>query len=263
MDNRGKNYYLVRQHESSKWFFVPWDLDLTAGICFPTERKDVMELRMYNGLFRRLMQQPEFVQAVTDRWNHLRSGLFEKDNLKSLYRQNYQRLAGNGIYDRQQRFPELRGEFESPSSEIDFLEQWLDARVDFLDGWLGNTARLVRRLQRKQNPRISVAACWSPRSVWLILNRRNFFQPKLFTAHRDVVVADGDLITGQDAVAGFVQSRVHGGFLATGANRFNLAQFIGPGQKIFATFEGFALEIGAQPVAQDRDVQTIADESQL
>ena len=157
MDNRGKNYYLVRQHESSKWFFVPWDLDLTAGICFPTERKDVMELRMYNGLFRRLMQQPEFVQAVTDRWNHLRSGLFEKDNLKSLYRQNYQRLAGNGIYDRQQRFPELRGEFESPSSEIDFLEQWLDARVDFLDGWLGNTARLVRRLQRKQNPPIAPA----------------------------------------------------------------------------------------------------------
>lgn len=157
MDNRGKNYYLVRQSEFSPWFFVPWDLDLTAGICFPTERKDVMESRMYNQLFRRLMRQPEFVQAVTDRWNHLRSGLFKKENLKSLYRQNFQCLTDNGVYDRQQQFPELRANFDSPESEMEFLEQWLDSRIDFLDGWFGNTTRLVKRLKREQDPSFAPA----------------------------------------------------------------------------------------------------------
>jgi len=150
MDNRSKNYYLVRQSESSPWFFVPWDLDLTAGICFPTVRKDVMEARMYNGLFRRLMQHPEFVQAVTDRWRHLRSGLFEKETLKSLYRQNFQRLTDNGVYARQQQFPKLRADFDSPEREIEFLEQWLDSRIDFLDSWFGQTERLVKRLRREQ-----------------------------------------------------------------------------------------------------------------
>lgn len=153
MDNRSKNYFLVRQTEKSSWFFVPWDLDLTAGTSFPAEqqRKDVVELRMYNGLFRRLMGQPEFVQAVTDRWRHLRSSLLEKEMLKSLYRQNFQYLKDNGVYDRQQQFPELRANFDSPESEMDFLDQWIDSRIEFLDGWFGDTTRLVRRLKRARD----------------------------------------------------------------------------------------------------------------
>lgn len=153
MDNRGKNYFLVRQSPLSPWFFVPWDLDLTAGTTFPAQqqRKDVVELRMYNGLFRRLMGQPEFVQAVTDRWSYLRSRLFKKETLKSLYRQNYQCLKDNGVYDRQQQFPELRANFDSPEREMDFLDQWLDARINFLDSWFGDTTRLVKRLRRAQD----------------------------------------------------------------------------------------------------------------
>jgi len=151
LDNRGKNYYLARQTESARWFFVPWDLDLTAGICFPMEKKDVTETRMYNDLFRRLMRQPEFVQAVTNRWRHLRTNLFDKENLKSLYRQNYQRLADNGVYDRQQQHPELRADFDSPQSEMNFLAQWLDARLEFLDSWFGDTTRLATVLKRKQD----------------------------------------------------------------------------------------------------------------
>lgn len=150
MDNRSKNYYLAKKDDSSGWYFVPWDLDLTAGICFPTERKDVIESRMYNHLFRRLMLQPEFVQAVTDRWNHLRVGLLEKENLKNFYRQNYQVLTTNGIYDHQLRDKKLRADFEPHASELRFLETWIDARVDFLDGWFGNTARLVQRLKNQQ-----------------------------------------------------------------------------------------------------------------
>ncbi len=148
MDNRSKNYFLVRQSESAPWFFVPWDLDLTAGICFPTEKKDVVEARMYNGLFRRLMGQPEFVQAVTDRWRHLRSGLLEKENLKSLYRKNFHTLKDNGVYARQQQYRELRADFDSHQSEMEFLEQWLDSRIDFLDSWFGDTTRLVKRIKR-------------------------------------------------------------------------------------------------------------------
>ena len=148
MDNRSKNYFLVRQSESAPWFFVPWDLDLTAGICFPTDKKDVVEARMYNGLFRRLMGQPEFVQAVTDRWRHLRSGLFEKENLKSLYQKNFHTLRVNGVYARQQQYRELRADFDSHQSEMEFLEQWLDSRIDFLDSWFGDTTRLVKRLKR-------------------------------------------------------------------------------------------------------------------
>lgn len=151
MDNRSKNYFLVRQRVSAPRFFVPWDLDLTAGICFPTQKKDVVEARMFNGLFRRLMGQPEFVQAVTDRWRHLRSGLFQKENLTSLYRQNFETLKVNGVYARQQQYPELRADFDSHQSEMEFLEQWLDSRVDFLDSWFGDTTRLVKRLERERD----------------------------------------------------------------------------------------------------------------
>ncbi|MDB4766915.1 CotH kinase family protein, partial [bacterium] len=153
MDNRGKNYFLVRQTMQSPWFFVPWDLDLTAGMCFPAQHKDVIDRRMYNQLFRRLMTCPEFVQAIGVRWSELRGTLFETENLKLRYRQNYQSIAGGGAFDRRQYCPQFKTHFDTPENEIASIEKWIDARIEFLDGWFGNTARLVKRLQKEKGIR--------------------------------------------------------------------------------------------------------------
>ena len=151
MDNRGKNYFLVRQSMNSPWFFVPWDLDLTAGMCFPAEHKDVIELRMYNQLFRRLMRCPEFVQAIGLRWSELRSTLFGNERLKSLYRQNYEKIAQSGAFERRQHCPQFKTSFDTPENEIAYIESWLDSRLAYLDSWFGNTAQIVKRLENARN----------------------------------------------------------------------------------------------------------------
>lgn len=153
MDNRGKNYFLVRQSPQSPWFFVPWDLDLTAGMCFPAQHKDVVELRMYNHLFGRLMACPEFVKALGVRWSVLRHTIFAPENLKSRYRENYQRIAKSGVFDRRQFCPQFKTNFDTPENEIVSIERWIDKRIEFLDGWFGNTAPLVKRLKRERSVR--------------------------------------------------------------------------------------------------------------
>jgi len=153
MDNRAKNYFLVRQSTESPWFFVPWDLDLTAGMCFPAQHKDVVERRMYNQLFRRLMKCPGFVETIGVRWTELRSSLFATERLKSRYRENYQRIAKNGVFDRRQFCPQFEAHFDTPENEIESIENWIDARIVFLDGWFGNMAPLVKRLKRERSVR--------------------------------------------------------------------------------------------------------------
>jgi len=153
MDNRGKNYFLVRQSTQSPWFFVPWDLDLTAGMCFPAQHKDVADRRMYNQLFRRFMTCPEFVEALGSRWSQLRRTIFATEELKSLYRENYQRLARSGVFDRRQFCPQFKTPFDTPENEIASIESWMDTRIEFLDGWFGNTGPLVKRLKRERSVR--------------------------------------------------------------------------------------------------------------
>ena len=151
MDNRAKNYFLVRQSSNSPWFFVPWDLDLTAGMCFPAMHKDVVEKRMYNQLFRRLMTCPDFVQAIGKRWTNLRSTTFKTESLKSRYRANYEKIVRCGVFDRRQYCPQFITSFDTPENEIANIEKWLESRLTYLDSWFGNTAQIVKRLKRERN----------------------------------------------------------------------------------------------------------------
>ena len=65
------------------------------------------------------------------------------------------------------------------------------------------------------------------------------------------IAANTDLLAFLDAAALLVHADVHRGFLAAGTDIFQLFDIIGQRQQIGRAGERFALEIGAQAVADD------------
>ena len=102
---------------------------------------------MYNQLFQRLMTCPEFVHKIGLRWTELRKTLFATERLKSRYRVNHERIAASGVYHRRQYCPQFKTTFDNPENEIANIERWIDLKIEFLDGWFGNTPQIVKRLQ--------------------------------------------------------------------------------------------------------------------
>jgi len=130
-DNIGKNIYTAKYNSSSLYFFVPWDMDGSFGNNWEGLRIDESDKMLSNGLFDKLLSFPEFKNKVKLRWTELRIGTLQTSHLKNQFRGNYEYLKSHGMYDREAIVPDLERNYSD--SEIDFIESWIERRVNFLD----------------------------------------------------------------------------------------------------------------------------------
>lgn len=135
-----------------------WDFNLSIGIAdyldgwkpegwyypLPAQNNECFAACEIMEWYERLMEDDSYQEQLESRWWELRDDLFSKENLSSLIRGNQERLE-----EAQQRnftrWPTL-GEYVWPNwyvgntweDEIDWMEDWLMNRVDWIDSQMGN-----------------------------------------------------------------------------------------------------------------------------
>ena len=77
------------------------------------------------------------------------------------------------------------------------------------------------------------------------------------------MMSNFDLGTFSDLVSMLIDPCIHRGFLTREAHCLDLLEFLCPGKQVFASLEGFALEIGAESVTQNRNIEFVAHQGQL
>ncbi len=132
-DNTGKNVYTARLNSSSLYFFVPWDMDGTFGNNWKGERINRTEGILSNGLYDKLLSFPEFRNQAKVRWNELRNAQLKTTYLVKLFKDNYDELVRNGVYDREALVAGITNNYSN--TEIDFISSWIERRVLFLDSY--------------------------------------------------------------------------------------------------------------------------------
>ncbi len=131
-DNNGNNIYVARRNQASPYYFVSWDYDATLGLNIFGKELTRIDDFLHHVVTRKLIGSATFRTKLKARWEQLRSGILESDNIKSYYRSNYAKLLRNGVYEREGMI--FRLEKASPdSTAISYLERSLDERLQYLD----------------------------------------------------------------------------------------------------------------------------------
>lgn len=131
-DNAGKNTYLARYTDQSRFFIVPWDMDGSWGIWWNGEKANYEGL-IENQLFNRLQETNagDFNHRLSSAWDLYRSTLFEEDSL-IIPIQEYQAIwiSSGAIQRENKRWEEVSID---PQSEYEHISEWLEERLDYLD----------------------------------------------------------------------------------------------------------------------------------
>lgn len=135
-DNTGKNIYTAKHSQSDPYYFIPWDIDGSFGNDWQGERIDIITGIQTNGLFDRLLSTSAFRAKVKSRWQSLRNSTFNEDYLKTKFRNNYDYLLDNNLFYRESLVAELS--FNYSDTEIDFIESWIERRLDYLDNYVSS-----------------------------------------------------------------------------------------------------------------------------
>jgi hypothetical protein len=146
-DNSVKNVYYGRYKEDEPYFILPWDLDATwgAGPFGNTGDRANAEIvsidKDKNNIYVRMWKDNSntgFPKLVRQRWNLLRKSVISYEKIKKMFKDQYDYLIKNSIYDRE----ELRwADFEkrkttdwgSYQNRFDYLDQWIKDRIEYLD----------------------------------------------------------------------------------------------------------------------------------
>lgn len=135
-DNTGKNLYVARYKEHEPFFYVPWDLDGILGINWDGSPDDGSQWVLTNGLYDRWLDGPEgnsFRWAVCDRWWQLRQNELSTAGILQRFQDRHAELAASGVYEREEMA--WSGYHHDPA-QLDYMEQWLDARLLAMDNMM-------------------------------------------------------------------------------------------------------------------------------
>jgi len=130
-DNTGKNTFLARYTNLSRFFLMPWDMEATWGRMWEGSNSETFGT-INNHLIYRLVETDAegFNNKVASQWEDLRSSLFHKDTLKSQIDKYYMQLKNNGVIERENARWELQIELEE---EYLYILEWMEARLRYMD----------------------------------------------------------------------------------------------------------------------------------
>lgn len=136
-DNMGKNYFLARKDANAPFYFVPWDLDGVFGSIQDGKRIPTTNDILSNGLFDRLLAEnpADYRSRLSGRWNALRSSALETKGLKDTIQIIYDRLESGKLYEKDN---EVWSDTVADQDHLAYLLDWLERRVEFLDGYFGS-----------------------------------------------------------------------------------------------------------------------------
>ena len=133
VDNMDRNTFIARQKKTSAYFYVPWDLDAVLGNDNEGHHAGAVEGLHSNGFYDRLVQDCSsngFAAKAQARYNSLRDSILTTDHIMEMIRSQYDALVDCGAYDIEH---EVWPEFEVDASELDYIAEWLEARLNWLD----------------------------------------------------------------------------------------------------------------------------------
>lgn len=158
-DNTGKNVYIAKYDTDGYYFYVPWDLDGSYGTIYNGTRANITNDLLFttNGLFNRLVNDNSvggFNDKVKTKWLSLRSTVISNDSLMSMFNENYNYLAENGVYNREKMLwngindlkTNALTEYTYSEDELTYMSSWIDNRLTFLnENFSKYTETLVER----------------------------------------------------------------------------------------------------------------------
>ncbi len=134
-DNVGKNIFTGRYDQNTPYFHVAWDMDSSWGNNFIGDRAEPATYALFNGMYRRLQGNADFITALKARWIDLRADLLSDASLEARFVAAHNYLSSNGVYEREALDANLIQKPYNPA-EIDFITAWLKERNTYLDGWI-------------------------------------------------------------------------------------------------------------------------------
>lgn len=129
-DNYAKNIYLAKYKKNAIYFYVPWDLDGTFGSIYDGSEENIVDDLIFNGLYARLWEEPNFRNKLASRWTDLRTGIVTKESIVELLSTNMQKLSASGIYEREAM---VWNDYDFSPSIFDYKADWIGRRIDYLD----------------------------------------------------------------------------------------------------------------------------------
>lgn len=129
IDNTGKNLYISKYDENSKYFYVPWDLDSTFGYSWDMTQQNVYQDLLTNCLYDRLLRDDNFKKKLVDRWFDLRADVLSISNINSLLESNADILSRNKVYERES----IVWNFNYNENSLDYMKDWQKNRAEYLD----------------------------------------------------------------------------------------------------------------------------------
>lgn len=131
-DNVGKNIFLARYSEHSKFFFLPWDLEATLGRSWEMKDMDPYGI-VGNGLHERLISLNinNYKDSLAQMWSQYRASVFHRDALVQDLEENYLLLRKNGVMTRENKRWGLEIDIDY---EYSYMVEWIEDRLRVLDG---------------------------------------------------------------------------------------------------------------------------------
>lgn len=133
------NYFIVRNTNPSKFFLVPWDFDNCfgqfGGRFHNSFTNDEEEIRNFNELYDRLLNNKDFKQDCKNRWNYLREELwtdeFFSDLLSEIYDDiEYLRNVDIELWEPYNFKKSWEGRYDD---SVNHLFHWIPERLQFCD----------------------------------------------------------------------------------------------------------------------------------
>ncbi|MCK9254976.1 MAG: CotH kinase family protein [Bacteroidales bacterium] len=133
-DNQGKNIYIAKYDKNEVYFYVPWDLDATFDLDWNGSYSNYYQSILSNGFYNRLIHdcsENGFNVLLKNRWNSLRQNVLTYDNIISIFRENFEVLQKNAVYEREHLI--WGDDYVFYENGFAHLENWVQNRLEFLD----------------------------------------------------------------------------------------------------------------------------------
>jgi len=136
VDNRSKNTYIAKHHAMAPYFYVPWDLDGTFGRSWDGSVDSATTSVLFNAMYQRIRwdcSEDGFMRLAKQRWNELRQGPFQFEELMARFHGLHAHLMAAGVYQREEM---AWSGFSYDAGELDRTADWIEQRLAYMDAWM-------------------------------------------------------------------------------------------------------------------------------
>lgn len=132
-DNVGKNTFLYKKTNTSKFRIAPWDMDGTWGRNWDSTYVGTHH-HFTNNLFDRLIETDagSTKHKLKQKWISLRSDIISKQSLLDYFREN------SNLFSQSQCIERENQKWDSNiniNRELEYIENWINERIDYLDAY--------------------------------------------------------------------------------------------------------------------------------